>query len=154
MRRWRIVLATAGILLGLFGVARLLTQVPASSLIGLGVWLVAAVAIHDGLLSPLVVTVGWFLRRHLPPRGRRYVQAGLIVGAVVTVVAVPMIYLQGSQPASKAILDQHFGANLTLLLGILGAMTLLAYAVRVARDRGGSGRKAAATGAGDSPPAA
>ena len=75
----------------------------------------------------------------MPPRGRRYLQAGLIMAAMVTVLAVPMIYRRGSQPASKALLDQNFGGNLTLLLGVIAGATLLAYAIRVARSQSGSG---------------
>ena len=134
MGRWRIVLAVAGILLGLFGVGRLVTQVPVHSLIGLAVWLVAALIIHDGIASPLVIVVGALLAR-VPPRGRRYLQAGMIAGAMITVIAVPMIVRQDSQPASKAILSQNYGGNLTLLLGLVAAISLVAYAVRVARDQ-------------------
>ena len=134
MRRWRIVLAVAGILLGLFGVGRLFTQIPGYSLKWLAVWLIAAVIIHDGILSPPVVAVGWLVR-HVPPRARRYLQAALIMGAMATVIAVPMIYLRNSQPVSKAILNQNYGGNLTLLLGIIGGLSLLAYAIRVARDQ-------------------
>ena len=133
------VLAVAGILLGLFGVGRLVTQVPVPSLVGLAVWLVAALVIHDGIASPLVIAVGALLTR-VPPRGRRYLQAGMIAGAMITVIAVPMIVRQGSQPASKAILSQNYGGNLTLLLGVVAAVSLVAYAVRVARDQARSGR--------------
>jgi hypothetical protein len=134
MARWRIVLAAAGIALGLFGVGRLVTQIPVPGLVGLAVWLIAALVIHDGIASPLVVAAGALVAR-VPPRGRRYLQAGLIVAVMVTVLAVPMIYRRGSQPASKALLDQNFGGNLTLLLGLIAGATLLAYAIRVARDR-------------------
>jgi hypothetical protein len=134
MGRWRVVLAVAGILLGLFGVGRLVTQVPVHSLIGLAVWLVAALIIHDGIASPLVIAVGALLAR-VPPRGRRYLQAGMITGAMITVIAVPMIVRQDSQPVSKAILSQHYGSNLSLLLGLVAVGTLVAYAVRVARDQ-------------------
>jgi len=137
MGRWRIVLAVTGIALGLFGVGRLLTQVPAPSLIGLGIWLIAALVIHDGIASPLILAVGALVGR-VPPRGRRYLQAGLIMAAMVTVLAVPMIYRRGSQPASKALLDQNYGGNLTLLLGVIAGATLLAYAIRVARSQPGS----------------
>jgi hypothetical protein len=137
VRALRIGLAAAGILLALFGVSRLFTQVPVSSLVGLGIWLVAALVIHDGIVSPLVVAVGWLLREHVPDRGRRFVQAALILGATVTVIAVPMIYRQDTQPDSKALLEQSFGGNLSLLLGLIAAGTLLAYAVRVARDQSG-----------------
>jgi hypothetical protein len=134
VKAWRILLATAGILLGLFGIYRLFTQIPLPSLAALGVWLLAALLIHDGLLSPLVVGVGSLLRRFVPDRGRRYLQAALLVGALVTVVALPMIYLRGSQPPVKALLLQNYGLNLTLILGLIAAITLSLYAIQVARD--------------------
>ncbi len=137
MRRWRIVLGVAGIALGLFGIGRLATQVPAASLVGLGLWLIAALVIHDGILSPLVLAIGALVAL-VPPRGRRYLQAGLIMSAMVTVLAVPMIYRAGREPASKALLDQNFSGNLAVLLGVIGGATLLAYAIRVARDHGGT----------------
>lgn len=136
MKAWRIILAIAGILLGLFGAYRFFTEIPLPNLIALAVWMVAALLIHDGVLSPLVVGIGYLLRRFVPDRGRRYLQAALIMIGVVTVIAVPMIYLRGSQPAVKALLLQNYGANLTVIIAIIAAMTLTLYAVRVARDRG------------------
>lgn len=136
MRTWRIVLKASGILLGLFGVLRLLTQIPTGNLVVLAVWLVAAVVIHDGLLSPAILAVGWALARAIPPRGRRYTQAALISGGLIVAVAIPLILRAGRQPESKAILRQNFGGNLTILLGLVAALSLLLYAVRVARDRG------------------
>ncbi|HEY5822200.1 MAG TPA: hypothetical protein VIT20_09505 [Propionibacteriaceae bacterium] len=135
MLQWRIILAIAGGLLGLFGVFRLLTEIPFSSLVLVAIWLAAAIVIHDGLLSPAVVGLGWFLTRVVPPRARRYLQAALIMGGIVTVIAVPMIYLRGSQPAVKALLLQNYGANLALILGLIAVGTLVAYAIKVARDR-------------------
>lgn len=135
MRTWRILLAVSGILLGLFGVLRLLTQIPDSNLVVLAVWLVAAVVIHDGVLSPAILAVGWALARAIPPRARRYVQAALISGGLIVAVAIPLILRAGKQPESKAILRQDFGGNLTILLGLVAALSLVFYAVRVARDR-------------------
>jgi hypothetical protein len=43
-----------------------------------------------------------------------------------------MIYRQGSQPPSKALLLQNFTANLGLLLGLIAAVSLVGYAIRVA----------------------
>jgi hypothetical protein len=133
MRKWRLMLGTAGIVLGLFGVFRLVTQIPFSDLVMLAFWLVGALVIHDGILSPIIIGVGYALSR-VPPRARRYLQASLIIGALVTVIAIPMIYRENSQPNSKAILQQNFGGNLTLLLGIIAAITLVAYAIMVARS--------------------
>ncbi len=140
MRTWRILLIASGALLALFGVYRLGTEIPLRNLLFLAVWLGAALLIHDGLLSPAVVGVGWLLRRFVPDRERRPLQHALISGALVTVVAMPLIYLRGSQPAVKALLLRDYGGNLTLLLTLIGLVTLVLYAVRVARDRPGRPR--------------
>jgi cytochrome c oxidase assembly factor CtaG len=135
MSRRRLVIGAAGVLLGLFGVYRLVTEIPTANLKVLLLWLLAALVIHDGLLSPVVVAVGWAVARIVPARARRYLQAGLVTAGLVTVVAVPLIYRQDTQPAAKAILRQDYGGNLTLLLGIIAAASLLLYAAHVARFR-------------------
>jgi hypothetical protein len=144
MRGWRLILGAAGILVVVYGLVQLVVNVPASRLILVVAWLIGAVIIHDGILSPAVVGIGSIMRRLVPDRGRRYLQAALIMGAIVTLIAIPMIYRQGTQPPSKALLLQNFGANLTLLLGIIGAVLLIAYSVRVARDRSAEPPKPAA----------
>lgn len=134
MLAWRIGLGTSGIAVVVYGIGRLFTGIPLQSLTLLALWLIAAVVIHDGLVSPAVVAVGWTLRRLVPPRARRYLQAALIMSALVTIVALPMIYRANRQPPSKAILRQDFGTNLALLVAIIAVATLIAYAVQVARD--------------------
>ena len=140
MKIWRIVLAVVGVGVGTYGIFQLLTQLPWQTLVLLALWLIGALIIHDGLLSPAVIGVGAALRRYVPDRGRRYLQFGLIMAAMVTVIAVPMIYRAHTQPQAKALLLQDFGINLTVLLGAIGGGTLIAYAIRVARDRSVPGR--------------
>ncbi len=135
MKIWRIILAVVGIGIGTYGISQLVTQIPRQTLILLALWLIGALIIHDGLLSPAIVGVSAALRRYVPDRGRRYLQFGLIMAAMVTVIAVPMIYRAHTQPPAKALLLQDFGINLTVLLAAIGGATLIAYAIRVARDR-------------------
>jgi hypothetical protein len=135
VKAWRTILAAAGLLLVAFGVFRLLTEIPTGSLIRLGIWLLAALIIHDAVISPAVAGVGWTLRRNVPDRGRRYLQWALIMIVVVTVIALPMIFLRGSQPPVKALLLRDYAANLTLLIGLIAGVTAMSYAVRVFRDR-------------------
>ena len=97
-------------------------------------WLVAALVLHDALLAPSVVGLGWLLQRYVSDRGRRYVQIALIMIALVTLIAIPMIFLRGSQPAAKALLLRNYGANLIVIIGILTIASLILYAVRVTRD--------------------
>jgi hypothetical protein len=135
MGPWRLLLGILGVLVVLYGIVNLGVHVPGQSLVWLAAWLIAAVLIHHGVLSPVVIAVSSLLRRVVPDRGRRYLQAGLITAVPGTVIAIPMIYRQGSQLPSKALLLQNFTANLGLLLGIIAGLCLVGYAIRVARDR-------------------
>jgi hypothetical protein len=134
MGPWRLVLGILGVLVVLYGIVNLGVHIPIQTLAWVAVWLVAAVIIHHGVVSPVVIAVSSLLRRLIPDRGRRYLQTALIAAVPVTVIAIPLIYRQGSQPPSKALLLQNFTANLGLLLGIIGAVCLVGYAIRVARN--------------------
>ena len=72
MKSWRLTFAVTGILVGLYGAISLVTNVELGALVLLALWLVGAVVIHDGLVSPLVIGIGWLIHRAVPPRARRY----------------------------------------------------------------------------------
>jgi hypothetical protein len=141
MKLLRIVLGAAGGALLAYGAVRLLHGLPLPTLLVLGGWLLAVLVIHHGVLSPAVLAVGAALRG-LPDRARGFVQAALIMVAAVTVIAIPLIVRQFSQPAAKAMLLQHYGVNLAVLVGVIAVATLIAYALHVARAR----RQSDATG--------
>lgn len=130
----RIVLGLIGGALLLYGALWIIHGLPTSLLLVLGGWLVAVVVIHLGVLSPIVLGVGALLHR-VPDRGRAFLQGGLIVAGIVTVIAVPLMLRQFSQPPVKAMLLQDYRLNLLVLLVIIAVATSTAYAVRVARDR-------------------
>jgi len=134
MHKYRIALGVAGGLLLAFGVFPLVTGLDGHDLLVLGVWLAAAVVIHDGLVAPITVSTGVALTR-VPPRRRRYLQGALVVAALITVVALPLIDRQGTQPASKAILLRDYSGNLALLLGLTAAVAIVLYTLRVLREQ-------------------
>ncbi len=138
MLKYRIALAVPGIALLAFGVFRLLTELEGGDLLALALWLGAAVALHDGLVAPVTVGTGLLLTR-VPPRPRRYLQGALLVGALITVIAIPLIGREDTQPRSKAILLRDYAGNLTLLLALTAAVALVLYALRVVRDQSKSG---------------
>jgi len=150
VKTWRIVLGVLGVSAAAFGTIELISGVPLPSLLRVAVWLAAAVIIHDAIWSPGLIGVGALLSR-VPARGRRYLQGGLIVAAALTVIGVPMIYLRGQQPASKAILLQDVGANLAVLVVIVAAVSGAAYGWRVIRDRGRRGTRDVSAGPGSGP---
>jgi hypothetical protein len=134
MRRWRVGLSVAGIAFVLFGVFRLVTNVAVADLVALTLWLLTAVVIHDGFLSPLLVVIGVVVAR-VPARARRYVQITLIVSGLLAVIALPLIARRGSQPDVKALLLQDYALHFALLVGGISALALVLYATRVLRDR-------------------
>lgn len=136
MNAIRIVLGVVGGLVLIYGVSWLVHGLPGATLLVLIGWLATAVIIQLGVLTPLVLAVGALLRRFVPDRGRAFVQAGLIIAAAVTVIAVPLMLRQFSQPPAKAMLLQDYRVNLLVLLVIIAVGTSVAYAIRVARTRG------------------
>jgi hypothetical protein len=132
--RIRVVLGAAGGGLAMFGAFRLVSEVPVRNLVVLAVWLAAAVVLHDAVLAPAIVGIGLLLRK-VPPRARAYVQGTLVAGGLVTVSAIPLILRAGSQPRAKALLEQDFGGNLTVLIGVITMVALTSYLLRFVRER-------------------
>jgi hypothetical protein len=132
--RGRLLLAVTGGLVGGYGVLLLVITVPSSSLLLVVVWMVVAVLVHDALWSPALLGVSAALGR-VPSRARRHLQGGLVIAGCLTVVALPMIIAQGRQPTSTTVLTQDVGSNLLVLLGCVAISTVLAWALRVVRDR-------------------
>jgi hypothetical protein len=98
-------------------------------------WLIGAVVLHDGVLVPSTLLVGAVLTKTIPPRARRYIQGALISSGLVTIVALALIYREGDQAASLALLRQDYATHLLLVVAIIVGVTALAYVTRVIRDQ-------------------
>jgi len=136
VRWWRLGVGVAGALLLGYGSLRLLTGTTVADLRSLAIWLVGAVVIHDGLVSPAVLGAGRALGR-IPPRPRRFAQAGLVVSGMLVVVAAPLIYRQGTQTPSKALLLRDYTENLALLLLLVAGVSTGGYLWSLSRDQPG-----------------
>lgn len=130
----RIAFAVAGLGLLAYGAFQLVTHVPPPILLWVAVWLIAVVLVHDAVIAPGVVGVGWVIGTYVPPRARRYLQAGLITAAMITVIAVPLMLRQGTQPPAKAMLLQDYAVAWVLLLVEIAIVLGAAYLIRRARD--------------------
>jgi len=133
----RVLLGTVGVALLGYGGYQLLNNSDATHPMEVATWLVIALAVHDGVVAWVVVAVGWLIARVVPERARAYLQGGLICGALITLIALPLIYRRGKAEPALALLTQNYPAHLAVLLGMVAAVTAGAYAVRVARDRAG-----------------
>jgi hypothetical protein len=133
----RILLGAIGVALLGYGGYQLLNNSGATHPVEVATWLVIALAVHDGVIAWVIVVVGWLIARVVPPRARAYVQGGLICAALITLIALPLIYRRGKAEPGLTLLSQNYPAHLAVLLGMVAAVTAGAYAVRVARDRSG-----------------
>jgi hypothetical protein len=121
-------LLTGAVGLTLMGVgASLLLDVP--DLTGVLVWLGGAVVLHDALIAPLVLLIGWVLVRG---GVRGPVRGALLVAGALTAVALPVL-LRPGKPANSSVLPLDYPRNWLLTLGAVATVTALLSAVRAIR---------------------
>ena len=130
----RVVLGGIGVVMVGYGVWRIFANAAATQPLHLAEWLLGALLVHDGVLSSVIVAVGWLLARTIPGRARAYVQGGLIAGGIVTAVAGVESYRRGKAAPGQALLEQNYGAHLALLLLLIALGTAACYTIRVIRD--------------------
>lgn len=104
------------------------TVVPALSLqawLNLAVWFAAAIVLHDGVLAPMLQVSGALAGRLPVPRSAvLLVEGGLLVGLLVSALAIPPLVTQHNGPANPSVVPQNYWAN----LGIFWALDALVVA--------------------------
>ena len=133
--RFRLLLGALGVAMIGYGGYQMLHHSDATHPVEVARWLVVALVVHDGVLAWVVVGFGWVAARVIPGRARAYVQGALICAALITLVALPLIYRRGRTPAGSTLLAQNYPAHLAVLLGMVAAAGTAAYVAHVLRDR-------------------
>lgn len=151
MRAARVALIGVGVAGTLVGAWLLMTTVRPVGLLGLGLWLAAAVVLHDAILSPVVFVAGWVLRlagRRLPLAAIAVVQVTAIVGAIGTMLLLPAIRAKQDQ-RNPSVVPLDYVANLAGLWVALAAASAVGIVVAlVVERRRGSRRPPVVLGAG------
>ncbi|MEW2135637.1 hypothetical protein AB0892_03340 [Streptomyces sp. NPDC005409] len=141
--RW--VLGAVGLLLTGIG-GRQLAGVAAAE--DVGVWLVGALVLHDALIAPLVLAVG-FLIAAVPARGP--LRGALIVSGSLVLITLPLLVRPGAPPHPSA-LPLPYGRNLLLVIGAVAVCAaLVAVVSRHRRQPRGTEADAAGLGPGPEP---
>lgn len=114
------------------------TVVPALSLqawLNLAVWFAAAIVLHDGVLAPMLQVSGALAGRLPVPRSAvLLIEGGLLVGLLVSALAIPPLVTQHNGPANPSVVPQNYWANLGIFWA-LDALVVAAALVVVARRR-------------------
>ncbi|WP_433246057.1 hypothetical protein ACQPYK_44560 [Streptosporangium sp. CA-135522] len=121
----------AGIGLVVLGFAGLLADADQTRPLSWVMWFGGLVVAHDLLLVPLVLAVGLLAHRMRWPY-----RAAMVIGALVALVALPMVLGFGRRADNPSQLPLDYGVNLVLVLGVVAVAGLVAGALtRVRRSR-------------------
>lgn len=77
--------------------------------------------VHDLVVVPVVLAVGWAVTRLVPQAVRAPVQGGLIASAIVVAYALPLVLRLGADPNNVSILPRDYGWGLAVLLAVIWA---------------------------------
>ncbi|MET9269189.1 hypothetical protein [Kribbella sp. NPDC003557] len=138
--RLRIGLLVAGVLVGLWGLWKLVQAVDIPALVRLPLWLGGAVLVDDFFLVPLTVGVGWLVTRWSARPGHHrtvgVVRTTLLYVGVTTLIAVPLLLRQGTGP-NPTVLPRDYTRDWLLLEATIVAIGYLCLMFR--RSRASSG---------------
>ena len=110
------------------GVHGILSDPRNAPLGGWGKWFLGGVLIHDLLFAPVVLLVAALVVR-IPLPYRRIVQAALVVGGSLTLVALPAVLGYGRRPDNPSQLPLPYGRNLVELLVAIAVVAAAIAAV-------------------------
>jgi hypothetical protein len=130
--RWA--LGVAGVVLIGWGVHRVWVGGLATDPVAILKWLVVGLLAHDLLVAGIAAVVGTAVARVVPAPARPVVAGGLLVGAALVLVSVPLLSGRGGSGSPSAD-PLNYRLNLALLLAVVAAVTGLSAWRRTAAAR-------------------
>ena len=126
------------LLLGAVGMAYgawlLVSRQDLGQIVEVAVWLAAAVVIHDGILAPVVLGLGWVGGRLLPRAAARGAVTVLVLLGPAALVAIPVLGRFGAKPDNPTLLDRDYTQGL-LVFAALCVCAGIAVALGELRSR-------------------
>jgi hypothetical protein len=134
----RILLATTGLALLAYGAVlawEFGTSRTVNAVQGIA-WFVGGPLVHDGLVAPAVGLVGLLLTRTVTPPWRTPVTVGLVLTAVLALLAVPLLWRPFGVVTNPGLHDRNYGAGLAITLGVVWlAVAVTGLAATASRSR-------------------
>ncbi|MGY1753681.1 hypothetical protein [Blastococcus sp. SYSU D01042] len=98
-------------------------------------WFVGSALLHDLLVAPAWIGLGWLAARVLPRPARPAAVVGAAVSGVLTLVALPFLLGPGARPDNPSFLPHDIGRNLLLIVVAVLAAAAVWGAVATLRAR-------------------
>ncbi|TIH36298.1 hypothetical protein [Subtercola vilae] len=143
IRRFRLaraILIGVGVLGLLLGAIELVMKQTPIQIVGVAVWMLGAIILHDAILSPLVLGISVLARRagHRVSKGvLAIMQGAVVVGSIMTLLVVPEVYAKTLGP-NPTVLTFDYAQRLGvmwLVIAALTALTCILYTRRAAKNR-------------------
>jgi len=134
LRAWRIGLIALGLAFFVVGGITLLNDVNPARYLGIAIWLLGALVIHDGIISFVVFGANIVTRKtggrlRIPLPALLIVQGALVVAGITTLIVVPAMLKKSIGTANPTLLPLDYGLHLVVFYAALAGVTALALAV-------------------------
>ena len=126
--------AAIGVAMIGFGVAGVLRDQDATVPRNLALWLFGAGIVHDAVVLPLAVLLGWATGRVLPRYAWTPVRLGLAWSALVSIVFWPAVRGWGVREGNPSLFPLDYARNLTVTL--VATWLVVGLAIVLNRRRG------------------
>jgi hypothetical protein len=87
--------------------------------VGVTLFLVALLVLHDAVFMPLVIVAGALIGRFVPVRWQSTTRAAGLISLAVTVVALPLVLGFGRSPDNPSALPLPYGRGLIVILIVI-----------------------------------
>lgn len=125
MRAVRVLLGAVGVGLALWGVW-LMRDFSREQLTSEAFWLAGGVVLHDAVLAPVVVLVGYAASKVLPDHLRGAAASAFLVWGTLTIAFLPVLSGQGGKPGNETILGRPYVLSWVVMTLVLAACAVAA----------------------------
>ncbi|MBX7456351.1 hypothetical protein GR927_50975 [Mycolicibacterium sp. 3033] len=120
-------LVIAGVLSVSFG-AWLLLDLNIHTLIRIGIWTAAGVAIHDFVFAPVTAALGYTGRRWIGRRWWPPIAVAAMCSVTLVLLAIPVFDTPGAKPDNPTVLDRDYPLGLSVSLVVVWVCVPVYYA--------------------------
>ena len=114
-----------------YGLVGLLGASAATQPRNLGAFFLGAGIVHDAIVAPVVVLVGWLIARVLPPFVRPPVWFALASSGLLVAFTWPLVRGWGRRSANPTLLPLDYGRNVVIGLVVIWVVALADIARRL-----------------------
>ena len=113
---WRWLFLLPGLAAVGYGAHGLLTAGGRVPLGSWATWFLGSALLHDLVIAPVWVLLGWLSARFLPRAARPAVTVAAVVSGVLALVALPFVLARGRDPLNPSFLPRDYGVTLLLVV--------------------------------------